>query len=55
MLCVLISTVSSFLLGGMPNYHKAYVNFIARFRKGELGETVLDQLPQTDDLKTYLP
>jgi len=41
--------------GGMPNYHKAYVNFITRFRKGELGETVLDQLPQTDDLKTYLP
>ncbi|XP_068676322.1 mitochondrial ribosome-associated GTPase 1-like isoform X1 [Montipora foliosa] len=41
--------------GGMPNYHKANVHFITRFRRGELGGTVLDELPETDDTRTFLP
>ena len=35
---------SFFLIkGGTPDYHRAYVHFITRFRKGMLGRVLLDR------------
>lgn len=35
-----------FLLGRTPDYLKAHVHFISRFRRGLLGSTLLDELPE---------
>ena len=35
-----------FLLGRTPDYLKAHVHFISRFRRGLLGGTLLDELPE---------
>ena len=40
--------------GGTPDYHRAYVHFITRFRKGMLGRVLLDR-DQLKEKQQFLP
>ena len=40
--------------GGTPDYHRAYVHFITRFRKGMLGRVLLDR-DQLKGKQQFLP
>ena len=43
---ILYTIFNLFLLGRTPDYLKAHVHFISRFRRGLLGSTLLDELPE---------
>lgn len=43
-----------FVKGGTPDYHRAYVHFITRFRKGMLGRVLLDR-DQLKEKQHFLP